>query len=244
MSRVEGHLTPSEKIVYTDRQVSVKLAKSDNAESKKAPIITMEPPMFLVMMSISLTSIAINNIVMYRTCVHVKDLGEEICSGFLAPDKSNVSKEIETDVQRYMTMVQGVKAVMEAFGPAILSFFLGAWSDRHGRKPLIIWSLFGLAVSQILVVVYSTLKSLGPWWFILTGIPNAFLGYTILFTGAMCYMSDISTMQDRSLRLTIVQIVLSLGQVVGQVSSSFLVDAFGKEVLLSLSAGCTVLAFV
>ncbi|KAI5642983.1 major facilitator superfamily domain-containing protein [Phthorimaea operculella] len=243
----EEHLDQSEKIPDNNCQVNVKskeFVKSDDAATKKVPLITMELPMFLSMLSISLAGIAVNNIVMYRTCVHVMELGEEICSGFLAPDKSNISKEVETEVQQYMTAVHTSKIVLEAIGPAILSFFLGAWSDTHGRKPVVIWALFGLAVSQILVVVYSTINWLGPWWILVTGIPNAFLGYMVLFTGAMCFVADISTPQDRSLRLTIVQIVLSIGQIIGQVASSFLVQLVGNVYLLSLSAGCTVVAFV
>ncbi|KAI5642982.1 major facilitator superfamily domain-containing protein [Phthorimaea operculella] len=241
------HLTQSEKIADIDRQVSVKsqeLDKTDDVKPEKRPLITMEIPMFLAMMSIQLNVATVNNLIMYRTCIHVKDFGDEVCSGFLAPDKTNVTQEVESEVQQYMNLILGVKTVLESLGPAFLCFFLGAWSDRHGRKPLVVWALFGLALSQSMIAVYSTLESLSPWWFIVTGIPNAILGYMILFTGAMCYMSDISTHENRSLRLTVVQIVLSMGQVTGQVGSSFLVQAIGITGLLSVSASSTSVAFL
>ncbi|KAI5642981.1 major facilitator superfamily domain-containing protein [Phthorimaea operculella] len=246
MSNSVEHLTQSEKIADIDRQVSAskEVVKNDDAKSEKIPLITMELPMFLAMLGIQLNVVAVNNLIMYRTCIHVKDFGEEICSGFLDPDKSNVTQEVESEVQQYMNVILGVKVVLESFGPAFLSFFLGAWSDRHGRKPLVVWALFGLALSQSLIAVYSTLDSLSPWWFIVTGIPNAILGYMVLFTGAMCYMSDISTHEDRSLRLTIVQILLSMGQVTGQVASSFLVRAIGITGLFSISATSTSVAFL
>ncbi|KAI5642979.1 major facilitator superfamily domain-containing protein [Phthorimaea operculella] len=241
------HLDQSEVVPDNNCQVNVKskeFVESDDATSEKWPLITMEIPMFLAMLSMSLAGVAGNNIVMYRICLHVTGAGEAMCSGFIAPDNYNISQEVETEVQQYMTTVHTAKLVLEAIGPAFLSFFLGAWSDTHGRKPVVIGALFGLALSQILVVVYSTLNWLGPWWILVTGIPNAFLGFRILITGAMCYIADISTPQDRSLRFAIVQILISIGQIIGHLASSFLVQLIGNIYLLSLSAGCTVVAFI
>lgn len=80
---------------------------------------------------------------MYRTCVHIKHYSDTECKGFLSPDKANVTQHIEAEVQKYTTFVATVKTILEALLPAVLSFFLGVWSDTHGRKPLIVWPLLG-----------------------------------------------------------------------------------------------------
>lgn len=47
-------------------------------------------------------------------------------------------------MQGYATFVLTVKTVMESIGPAIMSLFLGVWSDTYGRKPLIVWPMLGM----------------------------------------------------------------------------------------------------
>ncbi|KAI5642980.1 major facilitator superfamily domain-containing protein [Phthorimaea operculella] len=206
--------------------------------------ITMEVPMFLCIVSISLSSVAISNIIMYRTCVHALHYDDDVCQPFLSPGKANVSSTVETEVQRYTTFISTVKSVLESIVPAILSLFLGTWSDTHGRKPLVVWSLFGLCLSQMMIVVYSLLGNYGPWWFILTSIPTSLTGgFTVLFTGAMCYINDISTTADRSLRMTIVQAVVSLGSVIGGVASSYLLKLVGNVYLLLIVAALNVIAY-
>lgn len=59
-------------------------------------------------------------------------------------NKNNDTQSLEKEVQKYATVVGTVKSIIEAVAPAILSTFLGVWSDTHGRKPLIVWPLFGM----------------------------------------------------------------------------------------------------
>lgn len=80
---------------------------------------------------------------MYRTCFHVKNYTDSECQVFLSPDRTNVSKHIEDEVQTYLTFVNLVRDIIESVVPAVLSFFLGVWSDTYGRKPLIVWPLLG-----------------------------------------------------------------------------------------------------
>lgn len=80
---------------------------------------------------------------MYRTCLHVKHYTDSECKVFMFPDNSNVTKHIEEEVQAYLAYVSLVREVLESLVPAILSFFLGVWSDTYGRKPLIVWPLLG-----------------------------------------------------------------------------------------------------
>lgn len=86
---------------------------------------------------------AISNIILYRTCVHSLNHTVEECRFFLAPERTNETTKLEEEVQKYATFVQTVKIVIESIGPAILSMFLGVWSDTHGRKPLVVWPLLG-----------------------------------------------------------------------------------------------------
>jgi MFS family permease len=65
------------------------------------------------------------------------------CRSFLSPEKINHTEELENEVQQYVAFVSIAKAVMESIMPAIFSFFIGAWSDKHGRKPMVAWAALG-----------------------------------------------------------------------------------------------------
>lgn len=206
--------------------------------------VTMEFPLFVVMMGMSLCGAALSNILLYRTCVHSLHYSVDECRPFLSMDKSNETRHLEAEVQRYATSVGTIRGMIEAVVPAVLSFFLGVWSDTHGRKPLIVWPLFGITMSAGLMVVYSMMDSLGPWWFILTAIPYSLTGgFTIFFTGAFCYLSDITSSEDRSIRMTIMQASVGLGSVIGSLLSSHVLRLVGNVYLLLIATTLNVIAY-
>ncbi|XP_013137271.1 PREDICTED: proton-coupled folate transporter-like [Papilio polytes] len=205
--------------------------------------MTIELPLFLCILGLSLSGSALNNIIFFRTCSHLLNHTEEECKGFLSPIRSNSTKLLENDVQGYATFVLTVKTVMESIGPAIMSLFLGVWSDTYGRKPLIVWPMLGLALSSMLIVVYG-LIDLNPWWYILTVIPFSFTGgFVVMFTGAYCYVSDIATTESTTLRMVFIDATISLGNVLGSLVSSYLILLIGNVNLLLVTASLHVLAY-
>ncbi|KAJ0174070.1 hypothetical protein K1T71_010216 [Dendrolimus kikuchii] len=206
--------------------------------------LTVEFPLFLNMLSFGLAGAAISNLILYRTCVHSLNHTESECSVFLSLKKNNETQHLENEVQQYATMVNTVKSVIESLAPALLSMFLGVWSDTYGRKPLIVWPLFGIAITGMLTVVYSMMNNLGPWWYILTVVPYSLTGgFTLLFTGAYCYMSDSTTKEKRSLRMTILEASVSVGSVIGSLLSSYVLKAVGQVYLLLIMTTLNVFAY-
>ncbi|XP_072942912.1 probable peptidoglycan muropeptide transporter SLC46 [Epargyreus clarus] len=234
MSQDEEPITESNRNSYTISEIPSKPFR-----------ITMEFPLFFTMLSMSLMITVINNIILYRTCVHSLNHSHEECKIFLSPAKNNMSQELEDEVQSYATFVTMLKTTIESVAPAILSFFLGVWSDTHGRKPLITWPLLGMSVTGGLIVVYSMMEDLGPWWYILTLLPVSLAGgFTVLFTGAYCYMSDVTSTEHRSLRMTILEASVSAGSVIGSLLCPKLIALVGNVYLLLISNTLVVIAYV
>ncbi|XP_047519575.1 proton-coupled folate transporter-like isoform X1 [Pieris napi] len=207
--------------------------------------VTMEFPLFFTILSVSLSGAAISNILLYRTCLHSCSHNETECQVFLSPVKNNGSQELEEEVQKYAAFVSMVRTIIESLAPALLSLFLGVWSDTYGRKPLVVWPLLGMSISSGLTVIYSMMDNLGPWWFIATVIPMSLSGgFTSLFTGAFCYLSDVTSKENRSLRMTIVEASVSAGSVIGSLASSYLLRAVGNVYLLLITAFLCVIAYV
>ncbi|XP_038211163.1 proton-coupled folate transporter-like [Zerene cesonia] len=205
---------------------------------------TIELSLFLIIVATSLTSAAVSNIVLYRTCVHALNYTEAECRPYLSPLKNNETSHLEAEVQKYSTFVNTVKMVLEAVVPAFLSFFLGAWSDTYGRKPLMTWSLLGAAITSMLIVLFGLMENLGPWWYVATIIPFSITGgFVVLFTGAYCYVSDIASKESTSLRMTMVDATTTSGTVIGSILSSYLILSFGNVYLLLFAASLNVLAY-
>ncbi|VVD04451.1 unnamed protein product [Leptidea sinapis] len=205
----------------------------------------IELPLLLVMVSLSIAGCAVSNIMLYRTCVNALHYSKEECEPYLSPVKNNETIHLEASVQGYYTYVSTVKSILESVIPMVLSLFLGAWSDTYGRKPLIIWPIFGFVATGMLIVIYSLVESLGPWWYILTSVPFAMTGgYVILFTGAYCYMSDISSLETISLRMTMIDATISSGTVIGSILSSYLILSLGNVNTLLICVTLIVTAYV
>ncbi|XP_050352436.1 proton-coupled folate transporter-like [Nymphalis io] len=211
---------------------------------KRSISTTIELPLFLCIVAVTLSGPAISNIILYRTCVHYLNYSVAECEPFLSPIKTNATSQLEEVVQKYSTYVTTVKMVLEYVFPAFLSLFLGVWSDTYGRKLLIVWPLFGLTMTNILLTIFGMMDSLGPWWLILTAVPFSLSGgFVVLFTGAYCYVSDTSSSSSTLLRMTMIDATTSLGTVLGATCSTHLILKIGNTYLLLLSATISTIAY-
>lgn len=107
----------------------------------------------------------------------------------------------------------------------MLILFWGAWSDRHGRrKPCILIPIIGeftTAVGLILCTYFEWLpmeaaavtEALFP---ALTG------GWFTMFMGVFSYIADVTTTEERTLRIGIVNLCFSLGVPIGMAFSGVL----------------------
>ncbi|HEX5001581.1 MAG TPA: TCR/Tet family MFS transporter [Bacteroidia bacterium] len=105
------------------------------------------------------------------------------------------------------------------FAYAIMQFLaspvIGGLSDRYGRRPVLLASLFGFGIDYLLLAVAPTLG----WLFvgrIIAGITGA------SFTTATAYIADISTPEKRAQNFGIVGAAFGLGFIIGPVFGGFL----------------------
>lgn len=102
----------------------------------------------------------------------------------------------------------GVFATAWAFMQFIASPFLGALSDRFGRRPIILLSITGLGLDYILMAMAPTLA----WLFVgrvISGITSA------SFATAAAYIADVTPAQDRAKSFGLIGAAFGLGFVLG-----------------------------
>lgn len=127
-----------------------------------------------------------------------------------------------------------------SFAYALMQFVfspvLGGLSDRYGRRPVLLFSLFGFGIDYLFQGFAPTIE----WLFIgriLAGITGA------SFTTANAYIADISTPEKRAQNFGLVGAAFGVGFILGPVIGGFL-GQYGPRVPFFVSAGLTLLNFV
>lgn len=64
------------------------------------------------------------------------------CS-LLGNTKNNITKELEKLVEPTADIIRLVKILVDSLSAAVTCLFVGAWSDRFGRKPVLVVNIFG-----------------------------------------------------------------------------------------------------
>ena len=105
------------------------------------------------------------------------------------------------------------------FAFAIMQFIcapvLGNLSDKYGRRPVLLFSLFGFGIDYILLAIAPTIG----WLFvgrIIAGITGA------SFTTASAYIADISAPADRAKNFGMIGAAFGLGFIIGPVIGGLL----------------------
>jgi len=119
------------------------------------------------------------------------------------------------------------------FTYAIMQFLfapvLGGLSDQFGRRPVLLFSLFGFALDYLFL---SFAPSIG-WLFVgraIAGITGA------SFTTATAYIADISTPENRAQNFGMVGAAFGLGFIIGPVIGGLL-GSFGPRIPFMVAAG-------
>jgi len=102
----------------------------------------------------------------------------------------------------------GLLAVAYSAAQFFAAPLLGALSDRHGRRPVLVISLFGASIGYALFGVAGAL-----WMFFVSRLVAGFTGGNL--TAAQAYIADVSTPDDRAKNFGLVGAAFGLGFILG-----------------------------
>jgi DHA1 family tetracycline resistance protein-like MFS transporter len=112
---------------------------------------------------------------------------------------------------------------------------VGGLSDRFGRRPILLASLFGFTIDYLFLAVAPTIG----WLFvgrIIAGVMGA------SFTTASAYIADVSTPENRAQNFGMIGAVFGLGFIIGPVLGGFLGE-IGPRVPFIVTAALTAVNF-
>jgi DHA1 family tetracycline resistance protein-like MFS transporter len=128
--------------------------------------------------------------------------------GIIAPVLPNLVKQFEGGDMARAAAVTGYFAFAWALMQFLFSPLLGAWSDRFGRRPIILLSCLGLGLDYIFMALAPSLR----WLFvgrIISGITTSNV------STAFAYITDVTAPAERAKKFGMLGAAFGLGFVIG-----------------------------
>ncbi|XP_066926446.1 proton-coupled folate transporter-like isoform X2 [Clytia hemisphaerica] len=206
----------------TTRQVAKQIFKS----------ITIEPVTFFYACALILHAPLIQQYIYHRLS---EDFG---LPSNIKVDKSscNVDTESETDLSiidkrkqvQSMTSYIYLGIILAAALPSFfMALLLGSWSDKVGRKIIILLPVIGGLLDSVCILI--TMATRGSLYLLFIGsFCNGVCGFfTTMILAVFSYMADTTTEEERALRLGIVEAVAFTSGMISHISSGWWIQHLG-----------------
>jgi len=157
------------------------------------------------------------------------------CTGFgiIIPVLPNLIKEFTGGDTSVAADYGGYLMVAFALPQFIFSPILGGLSDKYGRRPILLFSLFGLGIDYLFLSFAPSI-----FWFFVGRIIAGISGAS--FTTGMAYIADISTPEKKAQNFGMVGAAFGLGFILGSVGGGLL-SHFGLRVPFMVAAGLSLI---
>ncbi|CAH4038424.1 proton-coupled folate transporter [Pieris brassicae] len=164
--------------------------------------ITVEPVMFFYMMAFMITNVIEQTFYLFRACTVNHGYSVDICYNISSYDTINKEVQVTTSLFHQWN---GVAMHMI---PVVLAFFLGAYSDKRGRKVILLSGLLGKLYFSLMITYITTNSWPVEYVIYFAVLPSAITGTDLaIFTGCFAYLSDVSSVENRTFRVAILDAV-------------------------------------
>jgi len=180
-----------------------------------AKIITVEPAIFLQTFCWGLQSVISQDLMIAKIC---RDFGynQTVCG-----DINNHTMS-ENVVQEEVTKLNMKLSMLTALPSIVLGLFVGAWSDRNGRKPVMLTPMVGYLISIGVWIANIYYWESPANYLLATGVYIFFGGFTCLLLGLYSYLADITSVTTRTARIGLLDVFLFAGVPVGIFTSAYI----------------------
>ncbi|XP_076163593.1 putative peptidoglycan muropeptide transporter SLC46 isoform X2 [Ptiloglossa arizonensis] len=105
--------------------------------------MSVQPPLTILMFAQAISSNILTDFIVYRVCKITLNINKTECLLLHENSSSAEALKIYEQVQPETSLILMTKSFIESIFPTFLSLFLGPWSDKNGRKPLIVAGYIG-----------------------------------------------------------------------------------------------------
>uniref|UniRef100_A0A182TA87 Major facilitator superfamily (MFS) profile domain-containing protein n=1 Tax=Anopheles maculatus TaxID=74869 RepID=A0A182TA87_9DIPT len=215
---------------------------------RKYRYLILEPAVLLIFFAWNVSSAVFANQIVYQTCTAAFGKNESLCDQLGTENETEEIQALEKAVQPYSANILMAKSLVESIVPAFCSMFIGPWSDRFGRKPVIVSCFTGAFLTYGIVALISFLSmyyTINPWYYVLASIPTALSGGTCaLITGVFCYIADVTNEKNRATKMAVVEAAVFTGLLAGTLSSSFILRWTNGSTVFAIASGAVFLGLL
>lgn len=201
--------------------------------------ITVEPIMVCYVLPSVMASLAVQNLSLEKACRVNLGFSDATCDAMSARNTSAYNISEEEAIQKMVATMNAYKNVIQSLLPSILLMFLGSWSDRHSRrKPCFLLPLFGEIASSTGFILCTYFFYQLPMEFnmMAEAVPPALTGgWFCMFMGVFSYISGISSVETRTLRIGAVNMFSNVSISIGIALSGILYKKIGYYGVFSLA---------
>ncbi len=186
--------------------------------------ITVEPVYFLFCVGTGLYMIVSGQLYIEKVCLVNLDYGHEVCDNLTADE----NEDAQNEVQKYVSKLKIYSRILEAVPSVTFTLFAGPWSDRHGRKFLLMSSVFGTLISTAVYIInvrwYYELKA---EYLLFEALKDCTGGFACFFMAAHAYIADVTDHTTRTKRMAFLSGLWPIGSNIGKALSGVIKTNLG-----------------
>ncbi|VVC29230.1 Major facilitator superfamily,Major facilitator superfamily domain [Cinara cedri] len=202
--------------------------------------ISVEPLLGFYIVSSVLGSLTTQNLNLQKACRVNLNMSDAVCTALEKRMKSNFTSDDEARVQELVTDMTMWQSIIQHTVPCIFVVFIGSWSDRtRRRKPVLLLPICGelVRVLGLLVCVYYFYELPMEVAGLVESLPSSLTGgWMIMFMAVFTYISDVTTVKMRTLRIGILNLSLTIGISFGVALSGIMYQKLGFYGIYSVCA--------
>lgn len=219
-----------------------------NRFERKYRYFILEPAILLLFYAWNVSSAVFTNQVVYQACTVTFKNNESQCALLGTENETQEIEDLEQQVQPYTATILMSRSLIESIIPTMCSMFIGPWSDKYGRKPVLLSTFIGSFFSYGLVALICFLSGryeIDPWYYILAYIPAALSGGNCaLITGVFCYITDVTSEKNRAVKMGVLEAAIFGGLLLGVLSSSYILRWTNATTVFAIAAGAIFLGIL
>ncbi|KAL5286085.1 hypothetical protein ACFFRR_007652 [Megaselia abdita] len=211
---------------------------SPQRKSWKDSFNCIEPPVLILLFGLNLSATVFSDRVIYQVCRYKFKFNDAECSV--------KSTDVEKIVEPYAAKILMTKIVCESVFPAIIGLFVGTWSNKYGRKPMMLTSFIGFAFIFIIATIITAVSNyvpVNPWLYLVSIVPECLVGGNCVYAiGIYSYTTDRYSGFRRMLRMSLIEAAVYIGLALGSITASFLFPKTNATTVFIVSACSIVIA--